>query len=39
LQTAGIIELKEVPKGKDLAPSRTFYFWCVWSDWSILPHY
>ena len=28
LQTAGIIELREVPKGKDFAPSRTFYFWC-----------
>ena len=39
LQTAGIIELKEVPKGKDFAPSRTFYFWCVWSDRSILPHH
>jgi DNA-directed RNA polymerase III subunit RPC3 len=38
LQTAGIIELREVPKGKDFAPSRTFYFWCAWINGSALPH-
>jgi DNA-directed RNA polymerase III subunit RPC3 len=39
LQAAGIIELREVPKSKDFAPSRTFYFWCAWIDRPIVLHY